>query len=204
VSDSVVHARAWLDEIGRVLRGEGESRVACGTCTACCASSQFVVIEADEHDARARIPSELCFPVPGGAPGDVLLGYDEQGRCPMLTDTGCSIYDDRPRACRRYDCRVITAAGVDVAAEGKPLIAARAARWELAADDAETAKRLDAIRRAAATLGDTSAGWPDGTVPATATGRAVLAVVVHEQFVDGDPPVAALTAELTRLRDLRG
>ena len=40
------------------------------------------------------------------------MGFDERGRCPMLTDAGCSIYAHRPRTCRTFDCRVFTAAGL--------------------------------------------------------------------------------------------
>src|SRR5664279_1208641 len=41
---------AWLAGMRAALRGERESDVPCGTCTACCTSSQFVYIEPDETD----------------------------------------------------------------------------------------------------------------------------------------------------------
>src|SRR5262245_47949648 len=95
------------------LRGERSSDVPCGGCTACCSSSQFVLIEPDEAETLAHVPGPLLFPAPGRPDGHVLLGYDDRGRCPMLGDDGCTIYAHRPRACRTYDCRVLAAAGVD-------------------------------------------------------------------------------------------
>lgn len=86
------------------LRGEQPSAVPCDGCTACCTSSQFVHIEPDERETLRRIPSELLFPAPRMPAGHVLLGYDEHGRCPMLSEQGCSIYEHRPRTCRTYDC----------------------------------------------------------------------------------------------------
>ena len=44
--------------------------------------------------------------------GNMLLGYDENGHCPMLIDDKCSIYEHRPITCRSYDCRIFPAAGI--------------------------------------------------------------------------------------------
>jgi Fe-S-cluster containining protein len=119
---------AWLAGMHAVLRGEAESTVPCGTCTACCTSSQFVHIEPDETDALAHIPAALRFPAPGLPTGHVLLGYDEHGRCPMLGNHGCTIYEHRPRTCRTYDCRVFAATGIEPD-ESQPAIAAQVRRW---------------------------------------------------------------------------
>lgn len=55
------------------------------------------------------------------------MGYDAQGRCPMLRDGGCSIYRDRPQTCRTYDCRIFAATGL---MPEQPEIAARVEQWE--------------------------------------------------------------------------
>lgn len=123
----------WLVALGASLAGAGEMDVPCGDCTACCTSSQFVLVEPTDVAARASIPAALLFPAPGLPEGNLLLGFDEHGCCPMLVDGACSIYESRPRTCRTYDCRVFTAAGV--APEDQPDIAARARRW-----------RFDAVR----------------------------------------------------------
>src|SRR5204862_263741 len=81
-------------------------------------------------DTLAHIPPALLFPAPRMPAGHVLLGYDENGCCPMLVDGGCSIYDHRPRTCRTYDCRVFPAAGIDISDDGdKGPIAHQARRW---------------------------------------------------------------------------
>ena len=139
----------WLDSTRSGLESPSDADVACGTCVGCCASSQFVHVRPDEADALAHIPAALLFDAPGGQ--GKLMGYDEHGRCPMLTDSGCSIYDHRPQTCRTYDCRVFEAAGVSA---DQPLIRERSDRWRFeVADDIEQA-RLDLVREQANRLGE--------------------------------------------------
>jgi Fe-S-cluster containining protein len=145
----------WLAGMQAALRGDADSDVPCGTCTACCTSSQFVHIGPDDTETLARIPRELLFPAPR-RPGHFVLGYDEQGRCPMLRDGRCSIYRQRPRTCRVYDCRVFEAAGVPVD-DDKPAIGTRARRWRFSYP-ADTDRALhEAVRRAATAVGPTAA-----------------------------------------------
>lgn len=132
----------WLDELHAALDSGAGIDVPCGSCAACCTSSQFVHIEPDETDALARVPAALRFPAPGLPEGHVVLGYDERGHCPMLVDGACSIYEHRPRTCRTYDCRVFAATGVTP--EGQADIAARVARWAFDVDDRDT---WDELRR---------------------------------------------------------
>jgi Fe-S-cluster containining protein len=121
--------------------------VPCGGCTACCTAAQFVHVGPDEHDALTVIPPELLFPAPGFPAGHVLMGYDDQGRCPMFNGTGCSIYEHRPRTCRTYDCRVFAA--TDVVPED-PQIAARVARWRFDHPSAADEQAHTELRRQAA------------------------------------------------------
>lgn len=181
----------WLVEIRAALRGDRDSDVPCAGCTACCTSSQFVHIGPDETDALAHIPAELTFAAPRMPRGHVLLGYDQHGRCPMLVDDRCSIYEHRPKTCRTYDCRVFPAAGIDVG-EGDPdksLIAERASRWlfDYSSDSDEV--RHDAVRAAATFLAANVTSMPDGVAPTTATQRAVVAVQLHRSFLS-DPDAA--------------
>ena len=130
----------WLDALGS---GE-EMRVPCDGCVACCTSSQFVHVEPDEIETLARVPAALRFPAPGLPKGHVVLGYDEHGRCPMLIDGACSIYEHRPRTCRTYDCRVFAATGVEPD-PSQPEIRARVREWRFEIDDPE---RWNAVRAA--------------------------------------------------------
>jgi len=90
----------WLQAMAAALRDEAPADVPCGGCTACCTSSQFVHIGPDETDTLAHIPAELLFPAPLLPKGNVLLGYDGRGHCPMLADDRCTIYEHRPVVCR--------------------------------------------------------------------------------------------------------
>jgi uncharacterized protein len=130
----------WLDQFD----ASSDAQVPCGTCTACCTSSQFVHIGPDETDTLAHVPAALRFPAPGLAEGHVVLGYDERGRCPMLVDGACSIYEHRPRTCRTYDCRVFAAVGIEP--EDQPAIAARVREWTFEVDDP---LRWESVRAAA-------------------------------------------------------
>jgi Fe-S-cluster containining protein len=153
------------------IRGERDADVPCGGCTACCASSQFVHIGPDETETLSAIPRDLLFPAPR-MPGHMLLGYDERGRCPMLDDDGCSIYDHRPRTCRTYDCRVFPATGVEP--DDKPLIAERARRWQFDFPTEADHNDYDAAQAAAISV-RAHADLID-SLPPTATQIAVLAI----------------------------
>jgi Fe-S-cluster containining protein len=157
---------AWLRATQAALRGERDAAVPCGDCHACCASAQFVHVAPDEAEALARIPAALQFPAPGRPPGHVVLGYDDAGRCPMLVDGACSIYEHRPRTCRTYDCRVFAAAGVEP--QDQPLIAARVRRWRFEHPGASDRRDHDAVLARAREL--------TGQSPPSALALAVRAV----------------------------
>ena len=181
------HVSPWLRQMEGALRGENGTDVACGTCTACCTSRQFVHIGPDETDTLAHIPRELLFPAPRLPDGHVVLGYDEHGRCPMLGDGGCSIYEHRPITCRTYDCRVFAATGVDPG-DDKPTIRDRTRRWRFATPTASDRACLDAMQTAAAFLQEHPDRTPDGVPPANATELAVVAVEIHGRFLPASGP----------------
>jgi Fe-S-cluster containining protein len=187
---------AWLGGMRRALDGDAPSDVPCAGCTGCCRSSQFVHIGPDETDTLAHIPSELLFPAPRMPAGNVLLGYDENGHCPMLVDDRCSIYQHRPRTCRTYDCRVFPAAGLTLEGDEKQPIARRAGRWRFEFTDDDDRVRHGAVRAASAYL-QTHADLLPG---ANATQKAVLAVRLHDAFLGADGDVAEPAAETVRAR----
>jgi Fe-S-cluster containining protein len=117
----------WLADTRAAIRGERDADVPCGDCTACCTASQFIHVGPDERETLAVIPRGLLFAAPGFPAGHVLMGYDDEGRCPMFVDGRCSIYENRPRTCRTYDCRIYAATDVVPA---DPAIAARVRQWE--------------------------------------------------------------------------
>ena len=137
---------AWLAGMQAALRGEADSDVPCGSCTACCTSSQFIHIEPDETDTLRVIPAELLWPAPGQPEGHVVMGYDQDGRCPMLVDGACSIYAHRPRTCRVYDCRLFAALGR--VNDDTPAIATVIRSWEFTYADDESRAVAEQIRAA--------------------------------------------------------
>lgn len=150
-----------------------------------------MAIAPDETATLAAIPPALLVDAPG-RPGWRLLGYDRQGACPMLADGRCSIYAVRPRTCRAYDCRVLTAAGlVD---EAPPRVAARCREWEFGTEDPQSARGLAAVAAAAEALAE------HDPTPRSAKDTAVLAVVLHDLFLGDEPPDADT---LLRERDRR-
>jgi hypothetical protein len=183
----------------RALRGEQESDVPCNGCTACCSSAQFVHIGPDETDTLAHIPPGLLFPAPRLPRGHVVLGYDERGRCPMLADNGCSIYEHRPVTCRTYDCRIFPASDVVLDDDAKVLIADQARRWRFDFPTQSDRQQHDAVRAAAAFIRNHPDVLPgDGAINSTQI--AVAAVVAHEAFLRHDESTdeSAIRVEVTR------
>ena len=172
----------WIAGLRDAVGADGESDVPCDGCTACCSSSQFVPIAPDETGTLAAIPAGLLFPAPRLPRGHVVLGFDRQGKCPMLVEGGCSIYDHRPRTCRTYDCRVFAAAGID-AGDGRERITERARQWRFELRTAADAVELDAVRTAAAYLLDHRSLVVEAGLPSDATQLAVLTVAVHGLFL---------------------
>lgn len=180
---------AWWGAMQGVLRGERAADVPCNGCTACCTGSQFVPIGPEEVETLAHIPAALLFPAPRRPEGHVVLGYDDKGRCPMLADDRCSIYEHRPRACRTYDCRVLTATGLDVGSDGgdKALIARRAGRWRFSYPTRRDRVERDAVRAAASYLTAHPHLLQNTAAPVTTTALAVLALHISGLFLIGDP-----------------
>jgi Fe-S-cluster containining protein len=140
--------QTWLGQITLAISEGADSDVPCGPCSACCRSSQFILVADTDVAARSVIPAELLFAAPGLPAGNHVMGYDTQGHCPMFGEAGCSIYDSRPQACRTYDCRIFAATGIDVAVDGHAGIASRVEQWQFELDAAGDVA-LAAVRAAA-------------------------------------------------------
>jgi uncharacterized protein len=194
----------WVTEMRGALRGEQDAEVPCGTCTACCTASQFVHIGPDEVDTLSHVPADLLFPAPLSPEGHVLLGYDERGHCPMLINEKCSIYAHRPRACRTYDCRVFSAAGVELGGAQYVQIRQRVRRWRFTYTDPADEIRHEAVRAAARYLGEHADLMP-GASSSPPAALAVLAFEIHDLFLlfdqpTGQPSVVEPAADAVRRR----
>jgi uncharacterized protein len=194
----------WLETF-RATAAPGAQNAAmnvpCGDCTACCRASQFVHVGVDEADTLAHLPPALLFPAPGHRDGTRVMGYDASGCCPMLVDGRCSIYHQRPRACRRYDCRVFAAAGTTPATAAQAEVAARAVRWRFDYADDSDRRRHAAVQAAGRYLAEHAEAL-FGSRPRRGTDLALLAIALHEHFLDvtAQPSVDDMRAALTALR----
>ncbi len=171
----------WLGDIQNVLTGDGVSDVPCAGCNACCRSSNFIHIGPGEAETRHHVPSALLFPAPGYVDGTSVLGFDERGCCPMLAGDECSIYDFRPMACRAYDCRLLSAAGL--ANDPRAPVAQQTQRWRFDYGSPRSRLKHAAIRAAAAII----ARHPECTgdeASMNGTQVAILAVKAHNVLVE--------------------
>jgi len=173
----------WLNEARAALSGDAGSDVPCGDCVGCCVSSYFIPVRPEDTGAIARIPPELLVRAPGPG-GNAMLGYREDGTCPMLHAGKCSIYTDRPQTCRDYDCRIFAAAGIDAGGEDKHVINRRVRAWRFTYPTDAERKAHEAIRATAAFIRDKKASFPGGRAPTAPTGIAVLALKAHTVFLD--------------------
>ena len=179
----------WLQHFIRVQRAGEVMDVPCGTCTLCCTSSYFIHIRPDEQETLARIPKALLFPAPGLPKGHRLMGYNEHGHCPMFIENRCLIYEYRPQTCRSYDCRIFPATGLSPEKE-RPCLTHHAERWKFDFNSEEDHRRFAAVRAAARFIHEHEDVFPAGFIPGNLPRKAVLAIKVHEVFLDTDrnPP----------------
>ncbi|MGA2038929.1 MAG: YkgJ family cysteine cluster protein [Bryobacteraceae bacterium] len=175
----------WLHGTEASLRlGKGKADVPCGACRGCCRSSMFIHIEPEETQTIRRIPRALLFAAPGLPEGHLLMGYGDQGQCPMLVDNECSIYEDRPHTCRHYDCRVFAATGMAVDRQAQNEIADRVNAWVFDYESEESRAEHSILKSAAAFLQVNQDLFPRGSLPSYPVQLAALAVRIYRLFSD--------------------
>lgn len=172
-----------------VLRGEQDASVPCGECTGCCISSYPIPLRPDDHVALVRVPAEfLRLPAVTGG-GAARMGYRVDGSCPLLQSGRCTIYDDRPRTCRDYDCRIYTAAGL-LPDGDRPAIQQRVREWNFEPGDEASVRDANAVRKAARFIRQHAALFPPAVRAGSATAAAVLAVQVYSVFLREEDTVS--------------
>ncbi|MBN2530978.1 MAG: YkgJ family cysteine cluster protein [Deltaproteobacteria bacterium] len=187
VLDSAGKFSLWLEDIRNAMKANGEMKVDCGECSVCCTSSYFIHISSHEKQTLRCIPKELQFEPIGAPKGNVLLGYRKDGSCPMYENGQCTIYECRPQTCRKYDCRILTAAGL-VESENRPLINRKIAGWEFEFEDALSKKKFDAVRAASSFMEAYASFFPEHFVPSNSVQKAIMAIQVYELFL-GDAEI---------------
>jgi Fe-S-cluster containining protein len=179
-----------LNEARAALAGDHGADVPCGDCIGCCVSSYFIPVRPNDTGAIAKIPVELLIR-PGAQGGNAMLGYREDGTCPMLHQSKCSIYADRPRTCRDYDCRIFAAAGIDAGGADKAVINRRVHAWRFTYPTDAEHRAHAAVQSAARFIRDKKESFPGGRAPTTPMGIAVLALKTYAVFLDPTVPTSS-------------
>lgn len=178
----------WLEDTRSALLDDQGMEVPCGDCRACCKSSYFIHIKPDEKETLSRINKKLLFPAPGLPRGNKLLGYFENGQCPLLNDDKCSIYEHRSRTCRAYDCRIFAAAGINAGDDDKSLVTQRARLWKFSYPSQQDRDQHNAVQKAAWFMKEHAECFPEGKVPDNSSQLAILAIKVYNVFLNDSEP----------------
>lgn len=189
----------WLEQTRLSMQTHAGSDVACGDCNACCSSAYFIHVRAHESASLKRIPKTVLVDAPGWPAGDKLMGYTQQGHCPMLQQGRCQMYAQRPQTCRDYDCRVFAATGLQAGAKDKQAINMQIRRWRFSYPTAQDELAQQAVRQAVDFIRQHAASFPGGRVPQDPTQLALLALKVYPVFMQHKP---AQTYSPAEARDL--
>lgn len=187
-----------------VLRNERDADVPCDGCVGCCVSGYPIPLRPDDRRALDEVPAQwLKLPVGTGL-ARMLPRAD--GTCPMMLGRRCTIYADRPRTCRDYDCRIYAACGVMPDGE-RPVIQQRVAEWKFSFGSEQERADAEALRRATAFIRAHAALFPGPMHAESATAAVVLAVKVFPLFrrAEGGPPAERVrqVIEAAKAFDLR-
>ena len=177
---------SWLSHARSALLKSHGTDVACGECIGCCSSSLFIHVNSDDIGALEQIPDDLLFPVPGAPIGHKIMGYDKGGLCPMMINGKCSIYENRPRTCRVYDCRIFAAAGILAGGKEKALINQRIRSWKFGYPSELDREEHKAVQMAATFIQKHANSFPNSRVPTEPSQLAVLAIKVYKVFFKKD------------------
>ena len=92
-----------------IVSHEPLSDVPCGTCTLCCEvlSPHLTPEEATSGKYPISLvqPSEDILRLDPDVGPIITMFKAPHGGCSMFIDGKCSIYEDRPIACKQFDCR---------------------------------------------------------------------------------------------------
>lgn len=181
----------WLHEYLRAqTQAEPSGDVPCGDCNACCKASYFIPIHSAERETLAVIPAARLTRARAANDNantnepQWALDQSRAGQCPMLIDDACSIYAQRPRTCRRYDCRVFGATGVGLGSGPRAAVNQRVWQWRFDYPSELDLACQSAVLAAAAFLQRCGDMIDPDVAPTDAGELAGSAVRVYELFLD--------------------
>ncbi len=174
---------AWLQSILVSFKTGAGIDVPCGECRGCCSAGRFVHLLPSDRPAHSAIPKHLLFSAPGMPKGHAVMGYLDDGVCPMLKVGNCSIYSSRPSTCRTFDCRVLAATGLFMEGKWNERINERVQAWQFTFSSEDGRRRHKALRDTVTFIQQHAAAFPSCRVPTQTTALAVLAIKVHPVFL---------------------
>lgn len=201
MSTNQISFHSYMVEAQENIRTSKEQNVPCGTCTACCTSSYFKVVEADEVETINKIPKHLRHYSPGLSEGSILIGYDSNGHCVMLKDGQCSIYDFRPKMCREFDCRVFVVSGLQVEEDDKALISKRVENWEIIYENGLKQIDHDKLKKVAKFLEENRNDLGLEIIPDNSTELSNFVLRYYDDFLSNFPNITD-QIDLNHLRKL--
>lgn len=201
--------KAWLQDICSAFSTKRGTSVPCGDCRACCRSGYFIPVHHHEWSTRAAIPERLLIRPPLTTSGAhyELISTTRGGHCALHRGGACSIYRQRPQACRDYDCRVFAAAGL---LPGQREVDRQVALWRFHYTDEESRRLHTAVQSAARFVAETPWAFPRGAVPQRPADIAVVALKSHRVFLSPCGPdrtpeaIAKAIAQACRAFDATG
>jgi Fe-S-cluster containining protein len=155
----------------------------CGDCSACCKHYKDIILQDDELEVFGWKMDDTPT-----ADGRQRLKMKEDGSCIYLSDRGCSIYEQRPIACRHFDCRDFAMTGIQPSDKNGNISAVGMASVRMA-EQTLTAKRrkdhvmLGAIRMAAFEFANKTKNHTAETCAVAGLGMAEIFVPIVDKFL---------------------
>jgi Fe-S-cluster containining protein len=132
-------------------RRDGNVRVPCGSCNACC-RTPYLLIELQDGEL-GDFPEAVRLEEETGSGNRWMLPKAEDGSCAHLIDGKCSIYQRRPKCCRSYDCRVHILVGCG---PNDPILVEALSQWQ----DLELKTTEDWVTKTAIMMAMADGGMP--------------------------------------------
>lgn len=174
----------WLSGIRDSIQNNIAIEVPCGNCHACCTSSLFIHIKHEETQTLRNISKNLLFDAPYLSESSYLLGYLFNGNCPLFKENRCSIYESRPNTCKKFDCRIFTAAGLKADDHFKSQISNQAERWEFSFPNEIDKIEFKALNRTVNFIKENKELFPVEIFPALNSELAILSIKVYKALIN--------------------
>lgn len=79
--------------------------VPCGSCQLCCKGQDVFLFPGEDANGLPIVPGIIPASFGRAARPAMRLTQKPNGDCAHLGPDGCTVYDQRPRTCRIFDCR---------------------------------------------------------------------------------------------------